>query len=67
MGVVVKRYIDFFILPIPTPLVFVLFCSSNAYKWHTWYVLQMKLWGEVVCHFMFKDEQIVVITFVVND
>ena len=28
MGVVVRRYIDFLILPIPTPLVAVLFCSS---------------------------------------
>ena len=26
--VVVKRYIDFFILLIPTPLISVLFCSS---------------------------------------
>ena len=29
VGVVVRRYIDFLILPIPTPLVSVLFCSSN--------------------------------------
>ena len=28
MGVVVRRYIDFLILPIPTPLVSVLFCNS---------------------------------------
>ena len=28
MGVVVRRYIDFLILLIPTPLAFVLFCSS---------------------------------------
>ena len=28
MGVVVRRYIDFLILPIPTPLVSVLFCIS---------------------------------------
>ena len=28
MGVVVRRYIDFIILLIPTPLVSVLFCSS---------------------------------------
>ena len=28
LGVVVKRYIDFLILLIPTPLVSVLFCSS---------------------------------------
>ena len=28
VGVVVKRYIDFLILLIPTPLVSVLFCSS---------------------------------------
>ena len=28
LGVVVKRYIDFLILLIPTPLVFVPFCSS---------------------------------------
>ena len=28
VGVVVRRYIDFLILLIPTPLVFVLFCSS---------------------------------------
>ena len=27
-GVIVRRYIDFFILLIPTPLVSVLFCSS---------------------------------------
>ena len=28
MGVVVRRYIDFLIVLIPTPLVSVLFCSS---------------------------------------
>ena len=28
MGVVLRRYIDFLILLIPTPLVSVLFCSS---------------------------------------
>ena len=28
VGVVVRRYIDFLILLIPTPLIFVLFCSS---------------------------------------
>ena len=28
MGVLVRRYMDFLILPIPTPLVSVLFCSS---------------------------------------
>ena len=28
LGVVVRRYIDFLILLIPTPLVFVPFCSS---------------------------------------
>ena len=28
MGGVVRRYIDFLILPIPTPLVLALFCSS---------------------------------------
>ena len=28
MGVVVRRYIDFLILLIPTPLVSVLFCSN---------------------------------------
>ena len=28
VGVVVRRHIDFLILLIPTPLVFVLFCSS---------------------------------------
>ena len=28
MGVVVRRYIDFLILLIPTPLLSVLFCSS---------------------------------------
>ena len=28
VGVVVRRYIDFFILLIPTPLVSALFCSS---------------------------------------
>ena len=28
VGVVVRRYIDFLILLIPTPLVFALFCSS---------------------------------------
>ena len=28
MGVVVRRYIDFLILLIPTPLASVLFCSS---------------------------------------
>ena len=29
MGVVLRRYIDFLILLIPTPLVSVLFCSST--------------------------------------
>ena len=29
LGVVVRRYIDFLILLIPTPLVSVLFCSSS--------------------------------------
>ena len=29
VGVVVRRYIDFLILLIPTPLVFVLFCSTS--------------------------------------
>ena len=29
VGVVVRRYIDFIILLIPTPLVSVLFCSST--------------------------------------
>ena len=33
LGVVVRRYIDFLILLIPTPLVSVLFCSSI----HTFY------------------------------
>ena len=28
VGVVVRRYIDFIILLIPSPLVFVIFCSS---------------------------------------
>ena len=32
MGVVVRRYIDFLILLIPTPLVSVLFCSSILYR-----------------------------------
>ena len=31
LGVVVRRYIDFLILLIPTPLVSVLFCSSIQY------------------------------------
>ena len=31
LGVVVRRYIDFLILLIPTPLVFVPFCSSIPY------------------------------------
>ena len=31
LGVVVKRYIDFFILPIPTPLVSVLFLQQHPY------------------------------------
>ena len=39
----------------------------NAYRWHTWYVLRMKLWEEVVCHFTLKDEQTVLITFAFND
>ena len=33
MGVVVRRYIDFLILLIPTPLVSVLFCSSIPRLW----------------------------------
>ena len=33
VGVVVRRYIDFFILLIPTPLVSVLFCSSIPTFW----------------------------------
>ena len=31
MGVVVRRYIDFLILPIPTPLVLVLFLQQHPY------------------------------------
>ena len=31
LGVVLRRYIDFLILLIPTPLVSVLFCSSYIY------------------------------------
>ena len=31
VGVVVRRYIDFIILLIPTPLVSVLFCSSPTF------------------------------------
>ena len=34
MGVVVRRYIDFLILLIPTPLVSVLFCSSIPNFFH---------------------------------
>ena len=30
LGVVVRRYIDFLVLLIPTPLVSVLFCSSST-------------------------------------
>ena len=33
LGVVLRRYIDFLILLIPTPLVSVLFGSSNYYAW----------------------------------
>ena len=32
LGVVLRRYIDFLILLIPTPLVSVLFCSSSVYR-----------------------------------
>ena len=44
LGVVLRRYIDFLILLIPTPLVSVLFCSSiptflfifkNVFRWLT--------------------------------
>ena len=38
LGVVVRRYIDYLILLIPTPLVSVLFCSS-IYIYITQYVL----------------------------
>ena len=31
MGVVVRRYIDFLVLLIPTPLVFALFCSIPTF------------------------------------
>ena len=33
LGVVLRRYIDFLILLIPTPLVSVLFCSSIPIFW----------------------------------
>ena len=39
MGVVVRRYIDFLILLIPTPLVSVLFCSSIPTFCSFFYVL----------------------------
>ena len=32
VGVVVRRYIDFLILLIPTPLVSVLFCRASLFK-----------------------------------
>ena len=35
VGVVLRRYIDFLILLIPTPLVSVLFCSSTIIIWFT--------------------------------
>ena len=38
MGVVVRRYIDFLILLIHTPLVSVLFCSSSNITWNTYLV-----------------------------
>ena len=34
LGVVVRRYIDFLILLIPTPLECILFCSSIYIRWH---------------------------------
>ena len=38
MGVVVRRYIDFLILLIPTPLVSVLFCSSMSGMFHFFFL-----------------------------
>ena len=51
LGVVLRRYIDFPILLIPTPLVSVLFCSSiySAWNWVSWWLklkkfLQQNAW-----------------------
>ena len=40
LGVVLRRYIDFLILLIPTPLVSVLFCSSIQWRSHNFFLLR---------------------------
>ena len=51
LGVAVRRYIDFLILLIPTPLVSVLFCSFlNEYRKSTYQELdQIPPWQKIPC------------------
>ena len=44
LGVVVRRYIDFLILLIPTPLVSVLFCSSIPTFWSFFIIIYSGIW-----------------------
>ena len=46
VSVVVRRYIDFLILPIPTPLVSVLFCSSIVYFFKCFSFYNYYAWAE---------------------
>ena len=48
LGVVVRRYIDFLILLIPTPLVSVLFCSSIHIYIYFFSVLVPVLFGNYI-------------------
>ena len=48
LGVVLRRYIDFLILLIPTPLVSVLFCSSIPTFFCSFFKMFFILW--VLCH-----------------
>ena len=53
LGVVVRRYIDFLILLIPTPLVSVLFCSSIPTFWSFkifFFVLYKYMYGYIYRH-----------------
>ena len=52
LGVVVRRYIDFLILFIPTPLVSVLFCSSIPSFCSLKKMFFVLLLHEVACDFM---------------
>ena len=47
LGVVLRRYIDFLILLIPTPLVSVLFCSSIPTSFFILYKLQYNVFFNI--------------------